>query len=196
RVPGRPDRPLVVLQAWHLDEPPSRPLELASVGVPSERNAHEGTVGTVAPAVVRARELERVPFVVAADLHPAVPAGVEEDVDLPRAVAAEDDRLLPHGGHEVVAGMGDLALVTEEQPRAGEDSLQLLPVDLVAHEDLAADDAMFDVDEAAEPSAGDVTHRRLLHARASRALRSAGPDGTADASPLVDPLAHEARIAL
>src|SRR5713226_5479673 len=168
-IPGRPDRALVALQAGHLDEPPSGPVEIVSVRAPRERHPHERAVRAIAPAVVWTHELDGIPLVVAADLHPAVPARVEEDVDPLRAVPADDDRLLAHRGREVVAGARDLALVAQEQPRAGEDPLQLLPVDLVVHKDLAAHAALLDVDQAAEPLAADVTHHPLLRARSSRA---------------------------
>src|SRR5262249_38232266 len=52
---------------------------------------------------------------------------------------------------------GDLALVAEEEPDAGEHTLQLLPVDLLAHEDLAADDAAIDVDQGFQ-AAGRAGH--------------------------------------
>src|SRR5262245_60082016 len=77
---------------------------------------------------------------------------VEEHADPSRAVAAQDDRLLAHRRRQVVARLGDLALVADEEPGAGEDPLELLPVDLLAHEDLAADDPALDVDEALQGS--------------------------------------------
>ncbi len=155
RVPGRPDRALVTLHVGNFDQAPFRLVELLAVGVLRERDADEGAVGGVGPAVVRAHELESVPLVVAADLHAAMPARVQEDVDPPRPIAAQDDRLLAHGGHEEVARPGDLALVTDEEPRAREDLVLLPAVDLLVHEDLPADDALVDVDEAVEA----VQHR-------------------------------------
>src|SRR5262249_58577269 len=145
-VPGRPDRALVVGALGDLDESPSRAVELLAVCVFRERHADQGAVGAVAPAVVRALELDRVALVVPAHLHAAMPARVEEDANAPRAIAAEDDRLLAHRRGEIVAGLRDLALVTEEEPGAGEDALELLAVDLVADEDLAADHPALDVD--------------------------------------------------
>ena len=84
RVPRRPDRALVVLHLGDLDEAPPAPVELRAVGVLRERHADQRAVGAVAPAVVGAQELDGVALVVAADLHAAVAARVEEDVDLAR----------------------------------------------------------------------------------------------------------------
>ena len=161
-VPGRPDRPLVVHHLGDLDEAPLAPVELLTVGVLREGHAHQRPVRPVAPPVVRAQELHGVALVVAADLHATVPAGIQEDTDPPGAVAAEDDRLLAHRRHGVVARLEDLALVADEEPGPGEDLLQLLPVDLLAHEDLPADDPGVHVDQRLqilEPRAG---HTPLL----------------------------------
>jgi hypothetical protein len=147
-VPGGPDRALVVLHLGDLDQPPLAPIELRAVRVLRERHADERAVGAIAPAVVRTLELDRVALVVAAYLHAAMPARVQEHADLPRTVATEDHRLLAHRRAEIVARLRDLALVADEEPGAGEDALELLAVDLVAHEDLAADDAALDVDQA------------------------------------------------
>ena len=55
------------------------------------------------------------------------------------AVTAEDHRLLTHPGRGVVAGVRDLALVSDKEPGAGEDPFLLLGVDLLVDKDLAAD---------------------------------------------------------
>ena len=64
--------------------PQRRPVELRAVGVLREGHAHQRAVGRVAPAVVGAHELDGVALVVAADLHAAVAARVQEDVDAAR----------------------------------------------------------------------------------------------------------------
>src|SRR6185369_4911564 len=87
---------------------------------------------------------------VAADLHAAMPTGVEEHADAPGPVAAQDDRLLAHRRHEEVARPGDLALVADEEPDSCEDPLLLLVVELVVDEYLAADEAALDIDQAVE----------------------------------------------
>src|SRR5206468_448506 len=162
RVPRRPDRALVVLHPRDLDQPPLAPVELRAVRILRERHADEHAVGSIAPAVVRALELDRVALVVTAHLHAAVPARVEKDAEPPRAVAAQDDRFLAHRRAEIVTRLRDLALVTDEEPGAGEDPLELLPVDLLAHEDLAADDPALDVDQALQPCRRYAGHAQLL----------------------------------
>src|SRR5579883_2906521 len=101
------------------------------------RRTDELAVDAEAPAVVRAGKAAGVALVVAANLHAAVRAGVQQHVDRHVRVAREDHALLAHAGDEVVAGVRDLALVTNEQPGAGEDLLLLLLVNLVRDEDLA-----------------------------------------------------------
>ena len=139
RVPGGPHRALVAAQLRHLDEAPLRPVELRMVGLAEIRHADQPAVGAVAPAVIGAGEDGRVALVVAAHLHAAMAAGIEEHMDLAGPVAAQDHRFLAHARDEVVAGVRDLALVADKQPSAGEDALQLLAVDLLVDEDLAAD---------------------------------------------------------
>src|SRR5882724_9671297 len=101
------------------------------VGLAEKRHADEAAVGAIAPAVVRAGEDRGVAFVVAAHLHAAVTAGIKEDVHLASAVAAHDDRLLAHARGGEIAGVGDLALMPDKQPRPGKDLLLLLGVDLL-----------------------------------------------------------------
>jgi hypothetical protein len=112
-----------------------------------ERDALQLAVGRVAPAVVGAGEERSVALLVAAHLHAAVAAGVQEDVDDALLVPAEDHRLLAHAGGEEVTGLGDQALVPYEQPGPGEELLQLLPEETIVHEDLPADQAAVGVDE-------------------------------------------------
>src|SRR5262245_11689062 len=160
-IPRRPDRALVVLDLRDLDEAPARAVQLRAVRLPRVRHAHERAVGPVAPPVIGAHELDRVALVVAADLHAAMPARVEEHADLRRAVATEDDRLLAHRRDEVVARPRDLTLMAEEKPRPCKYSLQLLPVEILTHEDLPADDPPVDVDQAVETSGLQAIHQVL-----------------------------------
>src|SRR3954447_8378104 len=114
---------------------------------------HHTAIDGVRPAVVRAGERLRVALVVAANLHATVPAGIEQDMNTALEVARENDGLLAHAGDEVVTGIGDLASVPDEQPGAREDLLLLARVDLLAHEDFAANDATLQIDQA--------LHRRI-----------------------------------
>src|SRR4029453_18203848 len=160
-VPGGPDRTLVVLHPRDLDEPPAAPVELGAVGVLREGHADQRAVGRVAPAVIRALELHRVALVVAAHLHAPVPAGIQKHANPSGAVAAEDDRLLAHARREKVARLRNLALVADEEPGAREHALLLLTIDLIAHEDLAADDAALDVDQVLQGPRLRAGHARL-----------------------------------
>src|SRR4030095_2026905 len=170
-VPRRPDRTFVILQLGDLDQPPLAAIELRAIRVLEERHAHQRAVRRVAPAVVGAHELDRVALVVAADLHPAMAAGIQEDPDPPRPVATEDDRLLAHGRHEEVPGAWDLALVTDEEPGPDEDLFLLLSVDLLVHEDLAADHSIVDVDHGDETPGLHVRHPDSLHLHQRRGWR-------------------------
>src|SRR5215831_5531990 len=100
-------------------------------------------------------------FVVTAHLHAAVAAGIEEDMDLARPVAAQDHRLLTHRGYEEIAGVRDLALMPDKEPAPGEHPLQLLAVDLVIDKDLSADLARREIHEIfAVPFLSSRCHRR------------------------------------
>ena len=130
-----------------------------------------------------------------------MPARVQEDADPARPVAAEDDRLLAHGRDEEVARLRDLALVADEEPGAGEDLLQLLPVDLLADEDLAADDAPLDVDQTVEaprlrihrhrgPPRGGVPDNSATRARRQTRWRSGRPGSSILAMTTKTPLSE------
>jgi hypothetical protein len=158
RIPGSPDRALVAGHLGDLDQPPLAPVELGPVGVPGEWHAHQRAVGPVAPAVVGAGELDGVALVVAAHLHAAVSAGVQEDAQPAAPVPADDDRFLAHGRHEIVTGLPELALVADEEPGPREHPLQLLTVDLLADEDLPADDPPVHIDQGLEASRVGARH--------------------------------------
>lgn len=112
------------------------------------RHLHQAAIGRVAPAMVRTAKDRGVPCIIAADLHPPVPTGVQEHMQLALPVTGEDHRLIAHLGDEVVIRVGDLAFVANEEPGAGEDLCQFLPVDLVTDEDLTADFPALQIDQA------------------------------------------------
>src|SRR5260370_1426353 len=146
------------------------------VGLAEVGNADEAAVGAVAPAMIRAGENGRVAFVVAAHLHAAVAARIEEDVHLAGAVAAQQHRFLAHARDEEIAGVGDLALVPDKEPGAGKDLFLLLGVDLLVDEDLAADLPARHVDEAgAITAAARIAHWVPPggHAKGAKALYGA-----------------------
>src|SRR5713226_9185576 len=124
------------------------------IGLAEERHADQLAVGAIAPAMVRASEDGGVALVVAAHLHSAMAARIEEDVNLAGAVAAQDDGFLAHPRGGEIAGVGDLALMPDEEPGAGEDPLLLLGVDLLVDEDLAADLPGSEIDQAGAITGG------------------------------------------
>jgi hypothetical protein len=65
---------------------------------------------------VGAGEQRSVAFVIAAHLHAAMPAGIEKDVDLLLLVAAQDHRLAGDARGEIVARIGDPAVMPNKQP--------------------------------------------------------------------------------
>ena len=74
--------------------------------------------------------VEAIAAIGAAHLHAAVAAGIEERPNLAVAAPAHQDRVFAHIGGHVVARLGDLGFVAEEQPAAREDALELSLVDL------------------------------------------------------------------
>jgi len=109
------------------------------VGLAEIGDADELAVGRIAPAVIGAGQDGGVTLVIAANLHAAMPARVQEHMRLAHSVAAQDHRLFAHRRDKEVARVGDLALMTDKEPCAGEDAPQFLLVDLVVDKDLAAD---------------------------------------------------------
>src|SRR5262249_52761585 len=69
----------------------------------------------------------------------AVPAHVQERVQLALAVAGEDHRVLAHVRMEKVVDPGHKAFVANHQPGTAEDLLHFLIVDGLVHEDAAID---------------------------------------------------------
>ena len=128
RIPRRPHRALVKRQLRHLDQRPLLAVQRALIQRAIQRHALQPAVGGVAPRMIRADEQRRIALLVAAHLHAAMPAGVQEHVHRAGLVAAQDHRLLAHARDEEVARLRDLAFVPDEQPGAGEQLLQFLAI--------------------------------------------------------------------
>jgi hypothetical protein len=148
RVPGRPHRSLVAAQLRDFDETPLRPVESRVIGLAKIGDADQPSVGAIAPAVIRAGEDGCVALVVTAHLHAAVAARIEENVHVAGPVAAQDHRFLAHARDGEIPGLGDLALMADKEPSAGEHPLQFLLVDRLVDKDLAADLAARQIDHA------------------------------------------------
>src|ERR1700732_778785 len=146
-VPAGPHRALVDAQLRDFDQTPLRLVELLVVGLAERGHADQLAVGSIAPAVIGAGEDRRAALVVAAPLHAAMAARIEEDMDLAGPVAAQDHRFLAHPRDEEIPRLRDLALMADEQPGAREEPLQFFAVDLLLDTDLAADLPRFHVHE-------------------------------------------------
>src|SRR5215470_11205036 len=141
-VPSGPDGAVVVAQLGDLVQAPLALVQRLVVGFVVVGHPHQSPIGIVAPAMEGTGKDQGIAVVIAADLHALVAAGVEEGVEaLVAPVPHQNDLLFPHTGDYEIAGIGDLALVTQEEPAAGEDLLQLHLVDLLALALLLADSA-------------------------------------------------------
>ena len=74
-------------------------------------------------------------------------AHVQERPHLPVPTSPEQHGILAHVGGEEVVGIGDLGLVSQEEPAASEDPLQLLLVDVLGDEHLAFQQPLFGINE-------------------------------------------------
>ena len=100
---------------------------LAEVGSAALRDgdAGERAVGIEGPAVIEAGHPRRVAAALVDDLGAAMGAAVEEHVDRAVPMAGHHHRLPSELGGEVIAGIGNLAHVPDEQPSPPEDALHL-----------------------------------------------------------------------
>ena len=94
------------------------------------RDAAQSTVEGVRPVVVRAGEAVGLAAALVAHRRPAMPAPVEQGVEVALAIPGHDDRLVPDLGGLERARLGDLALVRDPHPGAVEDLAHLLGEDL------------------------------------------------------------------
>src|SRR5262249_48210109 len=83
----------------------------------------------IRPAVIGTAEKMRVVAVGPADAHAAVPARIEKGANDAVVATNKNDRIeSARTGHEI-SGLGQLALMTQEEPAATEDPVDLHPVD-------------------------------------------------------------------
>ena len=104
--------------------------------------------------MVSADEGGGIAVVGAAEAVAAVAADVQEGTNPAGAVAHHQHGVFAHVGGEEVAGVGNLGLVAEQQPAAGENLFQLLLVDFLVAEYAGVDDAVVGVHQ------GSHLHRR------------------------------------
>ena len=123
----------------HFDQAPSFLGKRRRIGLFVSLNGNELAIETVTPAVIGTVKVRGMPFIVTADLHAAVAAGVEKDADFAASVPRQNDGLFAHTRDEKVARLFHLALVTDVKPRPAENTLLFLLVDFLIDEDLPAD---------------------------------------------------------
>ncbi len=96
-----------------------------------DRRADEAAVRAEGPAMVNAAMGVGIARFGRADLHAAMGADVQHDVDFATAVARDDHIVFGHVAHDIVAGLGNFRLMAKEQPGAGENPLHLQLVQLL-----------------------------------------------------------------
>src|SRR5262249_26341888 len=116
----------------------------------------------VGPPVIGANEVTSIAGFGTTDLCATVPATVQQRMDGPIVVADDDHgRLTQVTAHEV-ARFADLRLVGQEDPGAIEYPLDLKPVHVVAHEDIAAYEALLNIDPICARGGGPRRRRHAL----------------------------------
>src|SRR5262249_36560519 len=129
---------------------PPLPLQLPIVGLLEIRHPHQPPIVAIGPAMIGAGEGLGIAPIGPAEAITPMAAHIEKGMDLSLAVSSHENRVFAHGGAEEVARLGDLALMAQKQPAAGEDLLQLLLVDPPLDEDAPADQAPVGIDQTAD----------------------------------------------
>src|SRR5262245_16253834 len=138
RCPGREDNPRIRLNP-RLNEAQGAPVECVVVCLRLPGDMLQRTVVGVRPTVVGAHEVPGIAIVAAHHAVAAVPAHVQERVQLALAVAREDHRVIAHVRMEKVVDPGHKAFVANHQHGTAEDLLRFLIVDGLVHEDASVD---------------------------------------------------------
>src|SRR5271170_1575103 len=81
--------------------------------LPLDGSTDELPVRAEGPPVIHTPVDLRIARFAHADAHAAVRAYIQQDVDLAFAIAGNDHLVLSHVAHYVVAGVGDLGLVSQ-----------------------------------------------------------------------------------
>ena len=150
RVEGGEQQPLVIVELRHRHETPALALQFVVIGLLQIRHADQLAVIAVGPAVIGAAEAGRIAVIGSAQPVAAMPADIEEGAYHSIGAAHYQDGVFTHIGREEIAGFGDLALMAQKEPAAGEDALQFLAVDLRLDKDAAADQSVLAVDETTD----------------------------------------------
>ena len=137
-------------------------IERGAIGI-GARHRFQPAIRMIGPAVIHAVELPSVAFALAAHQRAAMPAAIDERMDLALAVAAEDDRPPGHRARLEVAGILELRAVPDINPAAVQDAALLPLQHILGDEHLAIDEegllvGIFDHEIVAERL---VIHERL-----------------------------------
>src|SRR4051812_44154505 len=146
-VPGRPHRALVDRELGHRNERVGVAIEIGFIEGAILRHALQLAVGGVGPAMIGAGEDGGVPLLVAAYLHAAMPARVQERVHHSLLVAAQDDRLFTHATSVEIAGIWNKAFMTNEQPGPRKDLVEFLLIEIRIHEDFTGNESLLGINE-------------------------------------------------
>ncbi len=95
--------------------------------------------------MISAGERGRVAGIGPADAHAAVATGIEKSAHFAAGVTDDQHGIFTHVSGDEVAGVRDLGLVGEVEPRPREHLLQFLFVDIAVDVDAAVDEAALSV---------------------------------------------------
>ena len=156
RVPVAEQHATIGSELRHLEQTPLGLVQTLPVSLLSQRYPLELAGVGVGPAMEATGELSGIAAIGPAHLHTPMPTRVQKCSNRAVVTAADEDRIFTHIGRHVIAGLGDLRFVTEKQPAACKDALELRLIDLRIEEDLATDESLFEFDVSIRP-----LHRRV-----------------------------------
>src|SRR5262249_10271042 len=140
RIEGGEDQSAVAVELRHRHETPFAAVEFAKIEFFELRDADQASVVAVGPAVIGAGKTSGVARGGAAQTVAAMPADIQEGMDLAVTVADHQNRVLAHIGSDEVAGLRNLALMAQKQPAPGKDLFLLGLVDFRLNVNAAADE--------------------------------------------------------
>ncbi len=164
------DQPVVAGQPRRRQQGLALLLEavLAAVGITMKRQAGDAAVVAIRPAMVGAPEIRGVAHLRAAHLHTAVQAHVEHRTDVALGIARDDEGIVEHPPHDVVAVLRDLRLVCDEHPRTAEQPLLFQLEDLPVVVDVGRNHPAANVVEDGHQASLSASQRIIPHNRGCR----------------------------
>src|SRR4029077_3948474 len=136
RIKGSEDKSLQNVQLGYRNQTPLVHVQFPEVDFLHSRDANQLPLCVVRPAMIAAHEVLGIPLI--SSTHPvaSVPAPVQEGPYPSVRSTTQQDRIFPHVSSDEIIRIGDLGLVTQVEPTARKNSLQLLLVDLLGEKDL------------------------------------------------------------